>query len=149
MEMPLEEIPFEEIPFKQILFEATPLDKDPFMQDFEQSFSSVLRRDTAGLFWTAEVELETAAAFTLIGLSNIPEATKFSISPPRISNAPCQAYWSKSSCVKGARANVRPIPDRPIAYAVANRFLKYIAVTTEKDWYSSAKPIPTTTPMLM
>lgn len=44
--------------------------------------------------------------------------------------------------MNGARAKVKPIPERPIAYAVANLFLKYNAVTTEKDWYSSAKPIP-------
>lgn len=55
---------------------------------------------------------------------------------------PCQAYWSRSSWVKGASAKVKPIPERPIAYAVANLFRKYNAVTTEKDWYSSAKPIP-------
>lgn len=44
--------------------------------------------------------------------------------------------------MNGARAKVKPIPERPIAYAVANLFLKYRAVITEKDWYSSAKPIP-------
>lgn len=44
--------------------------------------------------------------------------------------------------MNGARAKVKPIPERPIAYAVANLFRKYRAVTTEKDWYSSAKPIP-------
>lgn len=44
--------------------------------------------------------------------------------------------------MNGARAKVKPIPERPIAYAVASLFRKYSAVTTEKDWYSSAKPIP-------
>lgn len=44
--------------------------------------------------------------------------------------------------MNGARAKVKPIPERPIAYAVASLFLKYRAVITEKDWYSSAKPIP-------
>lgn len=44
--------------------------------------------------------------------------------------------------MNGASAKVKPIPERPIAYAVASLFRKYSAVTTEKDWYSSAKPIP-------
>lgn len=44
--------------------------------------------------------------------------------------------------MNGARAKVKPIPERPIAYAVANLFRKYRAVTTEKDWYSNANPIP-------
>lgn len=46
--------------------------------------------------------------------------------------------------MNGARAKVKPIPERPIAYAVASLFLKYNAVTTEKDWYNNAKPNPET-----
>lgn len=55
---------------------------------------------------------------------------------------PCQAYCSRRSWVKGARAKVKPIPERPIEYAVANLFRKYIAVTTEVAWYKRAKPMP-------
>ena len=55
---------------------------------------------------------------------------------------PCQAYLSKSNWVNGAKAKVKPMPERPIEYAVANLFLKYNAVTTEQAWYKSAKPIP-------
>lgn len=46
--------------------------------------------------------------------------------------------------MNGARAKVKPIPERPIAYAVASLFLKYNAVTTEKAWYNNAKPNPKT-----
>lgn len=158
-----------------------PLDKweEPFKQLFVYSFSEELLREIAGLFWVGEeVGFGTEAGFTLMGRRSSPEATRFSMRPPRISIAPvrdeeslyvlyfyhhshkkrkytrtacsltdlshlpCQAYWSRSSWVNGARAKVKPIPERPIAYAVANLFRKYSAVTTEKDWYSSAKPIP-------
>ena len=151
---------------------AMPLDKweEPFKQLLVYSVSEELLRETAGLFWVGEEVAFGTGGFTLIGRRSIPEATRFSIRPPRISIAPveqnktqpstkdakktllakvkdlcslpCQAYRSRSSWVNGARAKVKPIPERPIAYAVANLFRKYRAMTTEKDWYSSAKPIP-------
>lgn len=66
-----------------------PLDKweEPFKQFLALSFSEELFRETAGLFWMGAV-LELETGFTLMGRRSIPEATRFSISPPKISIAP-------------------------------------------------------------
>lgn len=66
-----------------------PLDKweEPFKQFLALSFSEELFRETAGLFWMGAV-LELETGFTLMGRRSIPEATRFSIRPPKISIAP-------------------------------------------------------------
>lgn len=66
-----------------------PLDKweEPFVQLLVLSFSEELFREIAGLFWMGVV-LEIETGFTLMGRRSIPEATRFSMRPPKISIAP-------------------------------------------------------------
>lgn len=58
------------------------------------------------------------------------------------SDLPVQSYRSIRIFVKGAIRNVRPIPERAIAVERANRFLKYLIVTTAAVWYRRAEPKP-------
>lgn len=46
--------------------------------------------------------------------------------------------------VKGANRNVSPTPERAIAVQSANRFLKYLLITTTAAWYTRAEPKPKT-----
>lgn len=55
---------------------------------------------------------------------------------------PVQSYRSIRTFVKGAIRNVSPIPERAIAVESANRFLKYLVVTTAADWYKREEPKP-------
>lgn len=73
-----------------------PLDtwEEPFKQFLALSFSEELFRETAGLFWMGAV-LELETGFTLMGRRSIPEATRCSIRPPKISIAPEEAEERK------------------------------------------------------
>lgn len=55
---------------------------------------------------------------------------------------PVQSYRSIRTFVKGAIRNVSPIPERAIAVERANRFSKYLIVTTAAAWYKKAEPEP-------
>lgn len=82
-----------------------PLDKweEPLEQLLVYSLSEELFRETAGLFWVAGA-VACISDFTLIGLSSIPEATRLSMRPPRISIAPA---GSKSAIKKRLQAKNR------------------------------------------
>lgn len=72
---------------------AIPLAKgvDPFMPFLSGSFSWPLQTPFWP-FWTVRGEEgdDEVDGLTLIGLNSIPDATKFSMRPPRISRAPVQ-----------------------------------------------------------
>ena len=59
-----------------------------------------------------------------------------------VQDSPVQSYRSIRTFVKGANRNVSPIPERAIAVERANRFLKYLVVTTAATWYKKAEPKP-------